>query len=304
MNVEQMGLIIKRDDGSEVVNYDNPSFPSYIYDGWIEPNCTWERVPHYHEDLEIVTVREGTMAYSVNGRTLVLREGDTIIVNSNQIHYSMSLDGQLAKYVIFVVHPSILMSSVTVEMEAIRPIIDNPDLPFMRFRYINTYTKDFYNLMIDLPDYRHNAFEVTKRLFLMWDLIMKKTEDYGPRPEDTNHDPRMMSFKTMLHFMNVNYKESITLEQIASVGNVSKSQCNNLFNQFVGESPINYLMHLRARKVAEHLRSGNYTLKQIADITGFNGVSYMSETFKKIFGQSPRDYKKQWLGIVPEPADE
>ena len=90
MNVEQMGLIIKRDDGSEVVNYDNPSFPSYIYDGWIEPNCTWERVPHYHEDLEIVTVREGTMAYSVNGRTLVLREGDTIIVNSNQIHYSMS----------------------------------------------------------------------------------------------------------------------------------------------------------------------------------------------------------------------
>jgi hypothetical protein len=30
MNVEQMGLIIKRDDGSEVVNYDNPSFPSYI----------------------------------------------------------------------------------------------------------------------------------------------------------------------------------------------------------------------------------------------------------------------------------
>ena len=111
MNVEQMGLIIKRDDGSEVVNYDNPSFPSYIYDGWVEPNCTWERVPHYHEDLEIVTVREGTMAYSVNGRTLVLREGDTIIVTSNQIHYSMSLDGQIAKYVIFVVHPSILMSS-------------------------------------------------------------------------------------------------------------------------------------------------------------------------------------------------
>ena len=39
-------------------------------------------------------------------------------------------------------------------------------------------------------------------------------------------------------------------------------------------------------------------------MTGFNGVSYMSETFKKFFGQSPRDYKKQWLGIVSEPADE
>ena len=58
------------------------------------------------------------------------------------------------------------------------------------------------------------------------------------------------------------------------------------------------------KEVAELLRTGNYTLKQIADLTGFNGVSYMSETFKKFFGQSPRDYKKQWLGILPEPTDE
>ena len=293
MKPEMMGLIVKRDDGSEIVNYDNPAFPSYIYDGWVEPKCTWERVPHYHEDLEIVTVKEGTMAYSVNGRTLVLHEGDTLVVNSNQIHYSMTLDDKIAKYVIFVVHPSILMSSVTIEMEAIRPVIENQELPFIRFRYINTHTKDMYNLMIDLPDHRHNAFEVTKRLFLMWELIMKKIEDYGPRPEDTNYDPRMMSFKSMLHFMNNNYKETITLEQIADAGNVSKSLCNNLFNQFVGESPISYLMHLRARKVAELLRSGSYTLKQIAEMTGFNGVSYMSETFKKFFDQSPRDYKKQ-----------
>ena len=294
MRREMMGLIVKRDDGSEIVNYDNPAFPSYIFDGWIEPKCTWERVPHHHEDLEIVTVKEGRMAYSVNGMTLTLNEGDTIIVNSNQIHYSMAIEDKAAKYVIFVVHPSILMSSVTVEMEAIRPIIDNPELPFIRFRYINTHTKDFYNLMIDLPDHRHNAFEVTKRLFLMWELIMKKTEDYGPKPEETNFDPRMMSFKNMLHFMNNNYKETITLEMIADAGNVSKSLCNTLFNQFVGESPINYLMHLRSRKVAEHLRSGSYTLKQIADMTGFNGVSYMSETFKKFFDQSPRDYKKEW----------
>jgi len=151
-----------------------------------------------------------------------------------------------------------------------------------------------YDLMIDLPDYRHNAFEITKRLFLMWELFMKKIGEYGQLTEEAGYDPRMMSFKTMLHFMNNNYKEPLTLEQIANTGNVSKSQCNNLFNQFVGESPINYLMHLRSRKVAEHLRSGNYTLKQIADMTGFNGVSYMSETFRKFFEKSPREYRKSW----------
>ena len=37
---EHMGLIVKRDDGSEQVNYDAPSFPTYIYDGWVTSSPT------------------------------------------------------------------------------------------------------------------------------------------------------------------------------------------------------------------------------------------------------------------------
>ena len=83
MKREVMGLIVKREDGSEIVNYDDPSFPTYIYEGWVAQKVTWERVPHFHEDIEIVSVTSGKMAYSVNGKTLMLHEGDTIVVNSN-----------------------------------------------------------------------------------------------------------------------------------------------------------------------------------------------------------------------------
>ena len=239
------------------------------------------------------------MGYCVNGKTLVLNKGDTIVVNSNQIHYSMCLDDTIAKYVIFIVHPNILASSVTVEMEAIRPIIDDPDLSYMRFRYINEYTEDIFNLMMELPDIRNDAFEVTKRFFLIWDIILKQRKSWGDCGSESESDPGMKSFKSMLHFISSNYKEKITLEQIAKSGNMSRSSCNNCFNRYVGESPVNYLMHLRSRKVAEYLREGSFPLTKIAELTGFNGVSYMSETFKKFFGQSPREYKKQWR----EPAD-
>ncbi len=297
MKREVMGLIVKRDDGSEIVNYDNPAFPSYIYSGWVAPKVTWERVPHYHEDLELVTVTSGTMAYSVNGKVIMLHKGDTLVVNSNQIHFSMCVDDEVARYVIFVVNPSILMSSLTVEMEAIRPILDNPELPWIGFKKINEHAEKVHELMIGLPDIRHNAFEVTKRFFLIWELIMKKVESIGAKIEDSEIDPRMKTFKSMLFYINTNYKDSITLEDIARSGNVSKSLCNTLFNQFVEESPINYLMHLRARKVAESLRAGNTPLKEIAENTGFNGVSYMSETFKKFFGESPRDFRKKWSNV-------
>lgn len=288
-----MGLILKRDDGSEIVNYDDPNFPTYIYDGWIAPKVTWEGVPHFHEDIEIMTIKEGQLMYTVNGKQLLLREGDTIVINSNQIHYNSCVNGGVAKYVICVIHPSILVNSVAVEMQAVRPIIDNPDLPYLRFRYINEHTESIRNLILALPDVRHDPFAITKQFYLIWDIIRKQAETLG-KTEEVVSDPRMMSFKTMMHFIANNYQKQITLSDIAASGNISKSLCNTLFHQYVGESPINYLMHLRARKVAELLRAGKMSMSDIAQLTGFGGVSYMSETFRKFFEKSPREYRKQW----------
>ena len=95
-------------------------------------------------------------------------------------------------------------------------------------------------------------------------------------------------------FIANNYNKQITLGDIAASGNISKSLCNTLFHQYVGESPINYLMHLRCRKVAEFLRAGKIPMTEIAALTGFGGVSYMSETFRKFFEKSPREYRKDW----------
>ena len=288
-----MGLIVKRDDGSEIVNYDDPNFPSYIYDGWIAPKVTWEGVPHFHEDIEIMTIKEGQVAYFVNGKELLLRKGDTIVVNSNQIHYNTTVNGEVAKYVICVLHPSILTNSVAVEMQAIRPIIDNQDLPYLRFRYINERTDSIRDLVLGLPDIRHDPFAVTKQFYQIWDIIRKQAETLGAT-EDVVSDPRMQSFKSMMHFIANNYNKQITLGDIAASGNISKSLCNTLFHQYVGESPINYLMHLRCRKVAEFLRAGKIPMTEIAALTGFGGVSYMSETFRKFFEKSPREYRKDW----------
>ena len=295
MKIEQMGLIVKRDDGSEIVNYDDSNFPSYIYDGWIAPKVTWEGVPHFHEDIEIMTVKEGRVAYFVNGKELLLRAGDTIVVNSNQIHYNMTVNGEVAKYVICVLHPSILANSVAVEMQAIRPITENQDLPYLRFRYINERTDSIRDLILGLPDIRHDPFAITKQFYQIWDIIRKQAETLGAT-EEVVSDPRMQSFKSMMHFIANNYQKQVTLADIAASGSVSKSLCNTLFHQYVGESPINYLMHLRCRKVAELLRSGKIPMTEISSKTGFGGVSYMSETFRKFFEKSPREYRKDWEG--------
>lgn len=296
MKREVMGLIVKRDDGSEIVNYDDPNFPSYIYDGWIAPKMTWEGVPHFHEDIEIMTIKEGRQMYVVNGKNVLLNKGDTIVVNSNQIHYNVCVDGESAKYVIAVIHPGILSNSVAVEMQAIRPITDNPELSYLRFRSINENTEEMRALVLGLPEIRHDPFKVTMQFYQIWNIIRRQAESYG-MTEETVSDPGMLSFKSMMHFIANNFQNQITLSDIAASGSISKSLCNTLFHQYVGESPINYLMHLRSRKVAELLRAGKMPMTEIASQTGFRGVSYMAETFRKYFDSSPREYRKKWESI-------
>ena len=294
MKREYMGLIIKREDGSEEVNYDDASFPSYIYDGWIKPNVTWEKVPHFHEDIEMVSVTSGKLAYVVGGKQVTVYAGDTIFVNSNQIHFNMSLEGTTATYVIFVAHPGILNSSVAVEMQALLPVLSNPAIPYLLFRGINENTAKMHELMMSLPNIRRDPFQITKKFFEIWELILFQSKSYGMLEETSSGDAHTQAFKSMMYYIQQEYQHSITLDDIARSGNVSKSLCNKIFHTFVGDSPVNYLLDFRTRKVAEYLRTTSLNLSEIAALTGFNGTSYMSEMFRKAFGNSPRAYRKTW----------
>lgn len=300
MRKEVRGLIVKREDGSEQVNYDDDHFPSYINDGWIKPNVPWAGVPHFHEDVELMTIKHGRLAYSVNGRQVILEKGDSIFVNSNQIHYTVPLEEEAVTYVIFIARPNILNSSVAVEMQALQPIVNNPKLPYLRFREINENTEQMREIMLSLPDLRRDPFEVTRRFFDLWSIILRQSKNYGMLEEDAQTDNYTRSFKSMMFFIQQNHQGAISLDDIAQSGNISKSLCNKVFHKYVGDSPVNYLLNYRVRKAAELLRTTALPLSEIAVRSGFNGASYMSEMFKKFFEMTPRGYRKLWQANAQE----
>ena len=289
------GVIIKRKDGSEVVRYNDPSFPSYIFDGYIVKGCDWERVPHYHEDVEIVSIKGGEMAYMVEGTLVKLKKGDTLFVNSGAIHYSLSTTNRVSRYVIAILHPKIICSSFAVEQKAVRPIVADKTVPFVHFKAEDFDAPSIFQLMIEMEDNcKGNEFLITKYFFELWDIIMRRfTEAYRVHvhnmEESSGHNSRL---KEMMLFIDERYRDRISLNDIARAGGVSQSLCNQIFNKLTEKSPIEYLAQYRCRKVADLLASSEMSMTEIADATGFSGASYMAETFKKYFNQSPRDYKK------------
>lgn len=84
--------------------------------------------------------------------------------------------------------------------------------------------------------------------------------------------------------------EQITSAQLASLCNVSEPYLRKLFHNLFGVSPIVYIRNLKIEYAKELLLSAEYSVTEIAMITGFNDAAYFSREFKKATGITPNGY--------------
>ena len=147
--------------------------------------------------------------------------------------------------------------------------------------------------MVEKADIKEDAYEfdmIACGYKLMAEIIKrlncKGAEKIGVSPwADTLHK--------MIAFIQFNYKEPIKLEEIAEAGNVSRSQCCKIFKEIINRSPNDYLVEYRIDKSIDLIMKTDMKMTEIAYECGFNGSSYFAETFKKIVGVSPREYKNK-----------
>lgn len=98
----------------------------------------------------------------------------------------------------------------------------------------------------------------------------------------------------IINYLNENYEQKISLEQIAHNMYLSPVYISKIFKEETGESPINYLIKIRLEKAREILLDENSgSIKSIANLVGYEDVYHFSKLFKKYYGMSPLYYKKK-----------
>jgi AraC-like DNA-binding protein/mannose-6-phosphate isomerase-like protein (cupin superfamily) len=86
-----------------------------------------------------------------------------------------------------------------------------------------------------------------------------------------------------------------TVASLAAEVGMSRTLFSTRFRALVGESPIHYLARLRLSQAAGYLTTTNSTLYAIAQHTGYNSEASLSKAFKRTFGQSPGEYRRESL---------
>lgn len=96
-------------------------------------------------------------------------------------------------------------------------------------------------------------------------------------------------------YIDVNFYNDITLEEISKEACVSPHYFSRLFKEETGENYIDYLTKVRINKAKELMHNTNISIKEICYKIGYNDPNYFSRLFKKIEKISPTDYLKNIL---------
>ena len=89
------------------------------------------------------------------------------------------------------------------------------------------------------------------------------------------------------------YRRPITAQELADACAMSQPTLFRLFRQTVGMTPMQYLENHRLKQAAQLLLSDQDTLAVIAEKCGYWDEFHLSRNFKRHYGMSPREYKKQ-----------
>ncbi|GAU78849.1 helix-turn-helix domain-containing protein [Fusibacter sp. 3D3] len=259
-----------------------------------------EIVPwHWHEEFEFCKVIKGTCRFLTPTQTIKLNEGDAVFINANCLHMVDLEDG--VNEVVYHTQQfnSALLEGPTgsiIKHKYIQPISNDPCIQgfFFNANDLNhqpliASTESAYTtyLQNDL------GYEMCIRNLLSELLLYMVKAHKDEFSSNAGYSlPINNRIKTMMTFIEYNYMDKISVEDIGSSANVSKRECLRCFSTYLHMSPFMYLTHFRIRKAMQLLERSEDSIIQISEACGFSSNSYFGKVFRHHVGSTPNEYRK------------
>ncbi len=103
------------------------------------------------------------------------------------------------------------------------------------------------------------------------------------------------SFNQLLEYIDMHYAEDIRLSDCANAISMSESNVARFFKKYLHTNFKSYYNEIRMEKAKEWLEQG-YSIKEAADLAGYNNLNYFYRIFKKQYNMTPKEYVENMLG--------
>ncbi|EON72143.1 helix-turn-helix domain-containing protein [Lysinibacillus sphaericus] len=104
------------------------------------------------------------------------------------------------------------------------------------------------------------------------------------------NEEKIKMIQHTVHYMEKHYDEDLTVEQLANMAGMVRWQYSQQFKTLTGQKPTDYLVHLRIKHAKKLLCNSTEPLSKISRQIGFKDEYYFSRCFRKLTGNTPREY--------------
>ncbi len=250
-------------------------------------------VMHWHDDVQFLYVEDGTIEVQTLEDLVTIRQGEGCFLGKDVVHCVRST--KTAHYYNFL-YPAdrLRFATDSPANDDIALVTSGAALPICPLTDATNWGHRALALLRDLVGFTQqepNAFACHVLVRLLALVLLLRTHaplEHGKATEDSN----TLRTKQILRYIAAHYAEGITLEDLAQSAHCSKSACLRAFRLSLNTTPYKYLIEYRLEQAALLLRQTQTPIGEIAEAVGFHQFSLFGKSFKRMTGQTPKEYRK------------
>ncbi len=256
---------------------------------------------HFHDDIEVVYVLEGSVGLKNGYYSYTLERGDIFILNGREIHSFYHTE-----------QPNMVMM-LQMDLSFFSKYYGNLNNSFFVTDMKNEDDENLEALrnilgriMLDILDkgygYEYKVIEGAHNLLanLLANFQYFTMEDGKFVNEAKNIGNKVLAgrLNRITDYMYENYSRRLTLNEIAEREHLSIYYLSHVIKEATGLSFQELLSFIRVEESEKLLLGTNKKIGAISDESGFSAIRYYIKYFTKWFGMNPLEYRKTYTGKV------
>lgn len=258
----------------------------------------FDSVPaHWHEEMEIICIRNGKGIVTVDLIEYPVSAGSIILICPGQVHSIDQYENDTMEYINIIFKLDMLQSkqSDICTENYFQPLYDGtlhipahfaPGMPHYDEISHCINSADMV-CRTNPPAYQ---FVIKGQLYLMFHILFS---NYGETKIIKRDQKTVEKMKLVIKYIETNYMHRISIEDMAKELHISESHFMKFFKNTMGTTFTEYLNDYRLTMAGRLLLSSGDSILNIAVEVGFDNLSYFNRLFKKHFYVTPREYRKR-----------
>lgn len=263
------------------------------------------KISSSHATHELLYVRSGKINFFIDGKTITLDKGNTILIKPYTEHYIKVSSGTADTYVLYFgfSRPKDNSSLAQPSFESFLEFASGEDengyqsdnKPYVIIS--GKYKKSISNIVERIVDEKSNI-DISSELMIKMhtvELMIILSRALKREWEDSlmvkNGKAREL-VSIAKSYIDENYDRGITVADAASYVYLSQGYFTRAFRDEYSMSPMNYLMQKRIERACELLAKNEIKVSGVAIQAGFSSPQRFNVAFRKQMGMTPLDYRK------------